>query len=287
VTLADYVALALRAAAFVAMLQAAGTALFVALYGRELTRASPSIAAFGFVGAGVAVALTVAQQIGEPARLAGSLRGVFDADLQQTLLFSPAGAATAVRLAGLAALLFYLRAPRRVPVFVAFAGTALIATSFALLGHTTTHDPRGLLGGLLIVHVAVVAFWFGALAPLRVMVATEDSATAGRVLARFSRHAARLVPTILIAGLTLAWLLLPSLAAAASPFGALLAVKIAGFAGLMALAAANKWRLAPRVASGDPPARLALQRSIRAEWALIVAMIVVTVVLTGVFAPHG
>jgi putative copper export protein len=201
------------------------------------------------------------------------------------ILFSTAGAASAARLGGLCALAAYLSVPRYVPRFVAVVGVVSVATSFALMGHTATGEPRWLLGGLVVAHVAVVAFWFGSLLPLHISLTTEGAATAGGVLGRFSRHATRLVPTIFIAGLTLAWLLLPSLAA--TPFGALLGLKIAGFAGLMGLAAANKWRLAPRIAGGDHGARVALQHSIRAEWALIASVILVTVVLTGVFSPHA
>jgi len=93
------------------------------------------------------------------------------------------------------------------------------------------------------------------------------------------------VPLILLAGLIVAALLLPDLASVASPFGRLLLIKMAGFAALMALAAANKWRFAPGIESGDGRAATALRRSLAAEWLIIVAVIGVTTLLTGLFSP--
>src|SRR5690606_30516868 len=103
------------------------------------------------------------------------------------------------------------------------------------------------------------------------------------VIERFSIAAVWLVPLILVAGLAMAWVLLPGLASFATPYGALLLAKIAGFAALMALAAANKWRWGPMIAAGRTDALPAFRRSVLAEWALIAGVVSVTAVMTGLF----
>jgi hypothetical protein len=73
------------------------------------------------------------------------------------------------------------------------------------------------------------------------------SATA---IERFSATATWLVPVILLAGVTMAVVLLPNVAALREPYGELLIGKVVGFALLMGLAAANKWRLGSGVIRG-------------------------------------
>ena len=58
----------------------------------------------------------------------------------------------------------------------------------------------------------------------------------------------------LIAGIGLAWGLLPSLAALATPYGAMLFAKVTGFVLLIAMAARNRNRLMPKIRSGNEAA---------------------------------
>ena len=53
----------------------------------------------------------------------------------------------------------------------------------------------------------------------------------------------------------------------------------------MGLATLNKWRLGPAIAAGHAPALRNFQRSVVAEWSLIVAVLVVTAIMTGLFSP--
>ncbi len=286
VTLADIVALALRAASFAAVLQAAGIPLFVALSSGDLRRSLRPMNVVGARMAFAAVLLVVAQQVVEPARLAGSLGGVLDASLQAMMLQSGAGAAAATRLIGLVLLLVRLRATGRVAAILGVLGISAIVASFALMGHTTSHEPRSALAALLLVHIAVIAFWFGALVPLRIAVATEDPDVAARIVTRFSHWAAWLVPAIGVAGVLLAALLLPWIRTLGTPFGLALVAKLGGFTVLLSFGAANKWLLGPRLATGDQAAARALQRSLACEWVIIVVILMVTAVLTGLFAPE-
>jgi putative copper export protein len=140
------------------------------------------------------------------------------------------------------------------------------------------------LGPLLALHLLVVAFWFGALVPLAVVIRLEPRTTAAEVLKRFSVIAGWLVPLILVAGLTMAWLLTGSLSVLAKPYGELLLAKLAGFGLLMVLAAYNKWRLTP--AFEQARSESSLRRSMAAEYVLIVAVLSVTAVLTAFYSPE-
>ena len=62
--------------------------------------------------------------------------------------------------------------------------------------------------------------------------------------------------------------------------------KSLGFAALMALAALNRWRFGPRLLAGETAAVPALQRTIKAEWALIAVLLAATAVMTSLYAPE-
>jgi putative copper export protein len=135
------------------------------------------------------------------------------------------------------------------------------------MGHTVIHPQRFVLAPLLLVHVVVAAVWLGALAGL--YIAARDTGTASAPLvARFSSQAGWAVPAIFVCGLVMSALFIRSFAALATPYGAMVLGKALGFAALMALAAQNKWRLGPRLSAGDSSAVQALQRTVKAEWAL-------------------
>ena len=76
------------------------------------------------------------------------------------------------------------------------------------------------------------------------------------------------------------------IAALATPYGQLLAVKLCLFAPLLGLAALNKLRLTPALLAGDARARLDLRRSIRTEVMVVLAILVTTATLTTVASPE-
>lgn len=280
----DALAIGLRGLEFIAVLQAAGVAMFLALFG-SLERAARPIGTLAVSTAAVALALTVGHALVEPGRLAGELNGIFDAALQRMLLASGGGTAVAIRVLGLAMIAAGSREPSRFRTLVATMGATLIAVSFAFMGHTASDDRRWLLAVLLILHLMLVAFWFGSLWPLLITAKRESRAVAGLAVEEFSTLAVRLVPIIFFAGLALAVALVPDLASLRSPYGLLLLTKVAGFAVLMGLAALNKWRLGPRIAAGDDWALRGFRRSVTAEWALIAGVLMVTATMTELFSP--
>jgi putative copper export protein len=282
---ADAVAVALRALGFVAAVQAAGAALFSSIFAERLDRSMSAIAKSTVFTAGAALLLTVAAQVTAPARLVGSLEGIFDGPLQVLMLASDAGAATAVRVLGLVLVVLGTGREDRLRGTAVLFGAVLVVVSFAFMGHTAADEHRWLAAVLLIWHLAVVALWFGALQPLRIGCRDEDMATSGALLTRFSGLAGRLVPTVFLAGAGLAILLLPGWDALTTPYGRLLLTKVAVFSMLLGLAALNKWRYGPRVTRGDTAALGTLRRIVLLEWWLVATVLVVTAVMTALFSP--
>ena len=57
------------------------------------------------------------------------------------------------------------------------------------------------------------------------------------------------------------------------------------FGGLMILASANKWRFGPALSRGEAQALPSFRGSLAAEYAIIVAVLAATAVLTAFFSP--
>jgi putative copper export protein len=169
---------------------------------------------------------------------------------------------------------------------VAVTGAVLVAVSFTLMGHTATNSRRGILAQLLLAHLLIVAFWFGALWPLCQITLRESRERVARVVAVFSLAAFWLVPLILVAGVAMAVILLPDFAALRRPYGELLIAKVALFAVLLGCAALNKWRLGPGLGSGDPQAGRNFRRVVIAEYSIMVVVLAITAVMTTFFSPE-
>jgi putative copper export protein len=283
---ADSVVLALRALSFVAIFQAAGNALFLDLFGARLSAAvDERIRTLARIAAVAALCLAVLHQVLTPARMAGSLEGTFDPSLSTLLLESDTGTAHIVRIVGLAVLFLSLDRRTRLNTIAMRAALVLTIASFALMGHTVIHPLRWLLAPLLLVHVAVVAFWFGALWPLHEVAAREPAERGGAAIAEYTRLATRLVPLVLICGALLAFVLIRSVAELATAYGALVLGKTAAFGGLMYLAALNRRRYGPGVAAAATGAARAFQRTAVAEWSVLAAVLVATALMTELTAP--
>ena len=283
----DLVSVTLRAAGFVALFQAAGIAFFMAIFGDRLIHAGAGIRRLGLAAASGGILLLLTHQAFDAARMADDFAGLFDFDLQRLALFSTGGAAHLMQALGLALVALGLWRPKRFGSFITIAGAAFATVAFALTGHTSVHAMRWLLVPLLVIHLAIVAFWFGALAPLFMISKREVLNDASWIVNRFSAVATWLVPCIVLAGLAIALILAPDLSVLRRPYGQLLAVKLLGFILLMILAAFNKWRLTPMFAAGRVASGSALRRSIAIEYALIVIVLSVTAALTAFFSPEG
>lgn len=283
----DILSVVLRALSFVLLFQAAGIAIFIALFGRRLDRSDSALRRIGQTAALAGMVLVAAHYALEAARMAGDMSGMWDPALQAMMWHSPNRAALLCRLLGLLLIAVGLRDRSNRRTIVALGGAVLATGAFTLVGHTFVNVHRGALATLLLVHLLIVAFWFGALAPLYLASLRETPARAFDLIERFTAIATWLVPVIMLAGIAMAALLLPSVAALREPYGRLLIAKVIGFALLMGLAAANRWRLAPGLTEGTIQSERRFRRSVAAEYVLIAAILSITAVMTSFFSPEA
>ncbi|MDB6086744.1 MAG: hypothetical protein JWN43_4625 [Gammaproteobacteria bacterium] len=281
----DVLSVMVRALSFVLLFQAAGAAMFAAGFGDRLANSRLTVRRLGEASAAAAIVAVVGHHALEAARMAGEFSGMWDPTLQAMAWNSPARAALLCRLAGLLLIALGLRTVSPRSTRVAVAGAALAVGSFTLTGHTSVHVHRGVLAALLMLHLLIVAFWFGALGPLYVASLRETAARASDIIGRFTAVAMWLVPVILLAGMAMAFLLLPDASALREPYGELLIAKAAGFVLLMGLAAANKWRLGPALVHAPVQVGRWFRRSVAAEFVLITVVFMITAAMTSLFSP--
>lgn len=279
----DTLSVLLRALSFVALLQAAGIAVFLGLFSSQLVQAASGIRRLGVWSAAVALPLLLGQLVLEAARMAGEFAGVFDWSLERLVFTSAAAAAFYARACGLLLIGAGLSGSGRIARVIACLGALLAATSFAFMGHTAVHSHRWVLAPALIMHVLIAAFWLGAILALYLAAAREAPDLAGRLTEAFSKVAVWIVPFIAVAGVVMAVALVPRLAVFLQPYGWLLLGKIFGFAMLMGLAAANRWRLGPAVALG---ASEPFKRSLAAEYVLVIGVLAATATMTSLYSPE-
>jgi len=148
------------------------------------------------------------------------------------------------------------------------ACAALLLVSLSCTGHAAGDaGPKG-MAHLCVdgVHLLAAGAWLGALVPLAALL-REDSAgslaRAALAVRRFSLLGMACVGALILSGLTNATFAMNHVSALVdSRYGRELAVKLALFAVIVALAAVNRVRLTPRLESGDAPSASAAQRSL-------------------------
>lgn len=311
-TLVDILSVVLRALSFVLQLQAAGTVFFAAAFGPALTISLASVRSLARGTAIAALLVTAGHYLLEAARMAGDLSGMFDSSLQNMAWTSSTGGAFSVRELGLLLVIagmqttsvrvtadrffkastvmspsYWLkRLSSRGFTIAGVTGAVLVAVSFTLTGHTSTSSWRWLLAPLLLAHLLIAAFWFGSLGPLYLVTLRESRDRAVHVVALFSAAASWLVPLILVAGVAMAVLLLPSVAVLKQPYGELVMAKGALFVLLLGLAAFNKWRYGPALGGSDLSAGRVLRGMVLAEYGLIVVVLGITAAMTTFFSPE-
>lgn len=282
---ADIVVVGLRALAFIAVIQAAGTGLWCATLGARFHRSARLQLRVTFVAAVIAIVLVILQHVTEPARLTASLSGIWDSSLHLLLLQSDATVARAVRVLGLIAVAWGSVMRRKPGSSLMLIGAVLAASSFMLMGHTASHPQRWLLAVLLVIHLLVVAYWFGALLAFLVGSTREKLNLFGSIVQKFSVIAAWLVPTIPIAGFAMAVALIGDFSTLTTPYGLLLTGKVLVFSLLMVLAAINKMRLAPALVNADESALIQFRRIVAVEWLAIAFVLAITAAMTGLYGP--
>ncbi|MDB6158264.1 MAG: copper resistance domain protein [Gammaproteobacteria bacterium] len=277
----DALSVAFRAVSFVLLLNAAGIPIFIAVFGHLLPDSLPAIAKLGWGLAIGALVFVAGHHALEGARMAGEMGGVVDPAMQAMTLRSSEGAVFGLRMVGLVLIAVGLR---RGALAVGITGAILATAAFTLTGHTSVTPYRPAAAALLTFHLLVVAFWLGSLWPLYLVAGREPPHRAAHVIDAFSRVAAWVVPVILLAGVGLTVLLVPSWAVFRQPYGQLLLAKVALFAVLMALATLNKWTFGPACAKGRTRA---FKQALAIEYVLICIVLAITATLTTFYSPEA
>jgi copper transport protein len=267
-------AAAARALLTVALAVALGAVLVPALVTRSapdagLRRGGLLAAA---LGAGAGVALLGAQGLDLLALPPAALLTPAPWLAVRAVPLSGTVALTWVALAFAALALVQAAGDRVQRLLLALAAWALGAAAFATSGHAATATPLAVARAALVVHGAALLFWMGALWPLLRLVPQQGAAAA---LARFSGLAVPMVAALVLSGAVLTWLQAGGIAAlAGSGWGRILMAKLVLVAGLIVLALRNRRVHLPALAAGDAAAAPRLSRSIRAEIALGLAVLV-------------
>lgn len=266
-------------------LAAAGSALALLSLRRFDGAAARSVRRTAVAGAAFAAAASVLRiPVRASFLMGGSMAGAFEPAIVGMVVESPLGTSLWVRLGGLA-LVGLVVVDRRAARAAAGLGAVLVCASFAFRGHSL-EEPRIVLGGLVALHLLGLAFWVGVFAPLH-RLAGRDAHAAGALAAEFSAWAVRIVPALAAAGAALFVILtVDPLAALATPYGQLLAAKLALFTLLLGLAALNRYRLTPALQMRTLRAGANLRRSIRLEALVVLAILATTATVTTVASPE-
>jgi len=234
-----------RAVSYAMLLLASGNALFVLLIqpalaaDRRCRRQRLLWAAIGAAAIVLAVPL-------EGAALSGSdAAGLIEYQTWLAGWATTVGSATAITLMGLVLLALASAAGERSVRFLLAGGTLAVIAGFGVTGHAATAAPRALMIPTVCAHALVAAFWIGSLPPLLQTFAGSESRVAAQVIRRFSAWAAVAVTLLLVAGTILAFVQFGGAEGLATPYGLIFFAKLAAVCAMLALAAVNKWHLAP------------------------------------------
>jgi putative copper resistance protein D len=272
--------IAARAVAYIALLLVAGLPLQALTAGRALS--GRMRAALGVLAL-VAGAASVWWALESVAAMAGVPLAELDQPTAEAVLAAtPLGAVMEWRLTALACVIVAAMVPLKVlraPV-MALAG-AVALCSMALTGHAGASEwaLHRWADGL---HLIAAALWIAVLA------AFLTDALFGKAdveaLARFARTGSAVVAALMLTGVV------NTLAIAGFPpvwqsrWIVLLAVKIALFGLMLALAAGNRWRIVPALERGEAGAEARLRRSLLLELAAGLGVVLVVAML-GVLDP--
>jgi copper transport protein len=256
----SWIMVAVRALSRLALLFAAGIALFRVLLSPPATLDAMLDGRIRRLSVGAAIALLLLIGAEGSQRAGLGIAGFASIDAWRAALAMPTIGLHLVSLAGL--VLLALR-PRGIGALVgALASFATLATA----GHVLTHLPMPLGQALMVGHGIVAAIWVGAISPLRASLATSDNDAVVALFRRFHVAAAIAVALVLASGIAMTWLLLPRVTDLwSSAYGLRLCAKLAAVAAMLAIAAINRFWLTARALAGIADMRARLSRMLRLD----------------------
>jgi putative copper resistance protein D len=192
--------------------------------------------------------------------------------------------------AGLALVLLLLRPADRTTLSLSAVLGAVVCASFAWMGHGAATEGAGASVHLAadMLHALAAGIWIGALVAFGFLLfgrnghTAESNAVLHKALHGFSGIGSGLVAVLVATGLINSWFLVGPTRIAGlwtTPYGLLLSLKLALFIGMLALAAANRFRLTPALGTaldvpGEQKVALgALRRSLVVETGLAFAVL--------------
>ena len=268
-SLLDGITVIIRALYYIATIGAAGLGLFAIGFGHRL---EPNEAArlrrilLGTIAAGLLLSV-VALALRVLVLTAGA--SMFDPDVWAAVMRSRIGDAFWLRVAGLA-LLAAAATTWRIGSAITAIGALLVVASYAAMGHSMLFAPRQEIAALVVVHLAVVAFWVGSLPPLLWVAQRRDGASAARLIQDWSKAAIWVVSAMIATGMLLSWYLTLRMDRIFDAWhGWALAWKVLAVLASLGLALWNRQRHTPALARGDAGAGARLAASIRLEMLLV------------------
>lgn len=276
-----------RFVAFVALLLVAGLPFHALTLGAFAPMSRPKrlvLALLALMAAGASIWWALETV----AAMAGATLATLDQETFTVVLAAtPLGAVMEWRLTALAAVLLAMIVPlRALRCGIAAVAGAVALGTMAWTGHAGASE--GTIGTLHraadVLHLLAAATWLGALAGFTVAAFGKGDRGIALQLAAFARTGSVIVALQLLTGVvnTIA------IAGWSLPFGSRwgwsLTLKVALFAGMLGLAAVNRWKITPALERGEGTATGHLQRSLAIEFALGLGVVAV-VGLLGVLDP--
>jgi putative copper resistance protein D len=219
------------------------------------------------------------------------IKGALDPDMLAIMWDSSVGNSALLRGFGLVIAIVTLALPfnfksvvlnKYLKQSVLVSSLLTLAYSFTLLGHAS--ELGVIEKGFLMFHVLVMAWWFGALWPLKRACSQLSYTELHLLMESFGKQASFTLSLLLVAGLWLVIQLVGSLdALISSSYGQILLFKLALVVSILALAAKHKLILVPQLKNSQ--GREALSKSISIEMVVAFAILSVTAGLTSVVGP--
>lgn len=271
---------------YAGLLVAAGLALFKAGPHAGMTARARRLAGLALLGALIGLVAGTAEVGFHVAAVSGrGIAGVLDLGTWQAVLGTGLGPALLLRTVGLAMLAAGAR--RRIREGLAsgpdtwkLLGALVAIASFQFVGHTASAAPPVIVRTADLVHAIAAAVWIGGLVGLGVTARTADPGDRAVTVARFSTWATGAVAGVTVAGVALAWVNLPTLAASwQTGYGRLLLAKLVLVGVLLLMGAHNHFNVVPHVVEGDDGAADELRGVVRWELAVVGLVVVLTALL--------
>jgi putative copper export protein len=287
------VATIIKAITYGATLTSAGGVIFCVLFRSQISQnEAKAIRLFILIAAWVAILVSILRIFVTNIILSGEMSGVFDLVLTRMVLESSEGFATGLRLASLMIMISLFSNKYYDKFLGAILFAAIVAaTSFSLVGHAGEVSIKygfGLIPqGLLLLHLIAVAFWVGALWPLKMLTESNDILRVAKIMHRFGQIAVLFVPILIVGGILLIWILLGKLELLwTSAYGQLMLIKLATVSLLLAMATINKLLITPKLLSTNNKFEMGiLRKSINIEITLLGLILFVTACFTTLVGP--